>query len=233
MELTKKSAPIIPEFFKGVHYNGAVPVFADQLPAPGLVEDAVGFPFLRYRIFCVYELEDQAGALAGSERDREFISRAGGPAAGDSISAGSVFYDFRERRASVSAYESVSVRIKPVNGAVYGENSVHIAALSVLCAVINSGVIEFAVVDVPRGGGLSEAADLPAEVGLYFDFSRRQISLEVFLVVIGIPQAPLYIREDFEILAGGGIIPDVKKHDLAAVAHRNEVQLVYGYAVFA
>ena len=113
-----------------------------------------------------------------------------------------------------------------------GEDSVHVAALSVLSAVINGSVFEFAVIIDGSGGGLLESADFVTEIGLYFDFAGRKVSLEILLVVVSVPEAPLYIRKYLEILFPAGFVLDIKENELAGITHGDEIELADSYAVF-
>lgn len=102
-----------------------------------------------------------------------------------------------------------------------GEDSVHVAALSVLSAVINGSVFEFAVIIDGSGGGLLESADFVTEIGLYFDLTGRKVSLEVLLVVVRVPEAPLYIRKYFELFLAVRIVLNIQEHDLAGITRNN------------
>ena len=102
-----------------------------------------------------------------------------------------------------------------------GEDSVHVAALSVLSAVINSSVIEFAVIVDGSGSRFLKSADLVTEIRLYFDLTGRKVSLEVLLVVVRVPEAPLYIRKYFELFLAVRIVLNIQEHDLAGITRNN------------
>ena len=200
MEFREQLSPVGAKRLVGCNDIAAFVVLADHGARGSLIDHAIGFPFVFYGILNIGELEDHARALSGSKCDVEFIYSAGRPAAGYSILTGAVLDHFGKGRASVVADKGAPVCVESVDRAVYREDSVHIAALSVLSAVINSSVIEFAVICDRSGSGFLQSADLVTEIGLYFDLACRKVSLEIFLVIIRVPEAPLYIRKYFEVL---------------------------------
>ena len=92
--------------------------------------------------------------------------------------------------------------------------------------MVDRGVIERTVVADQRRSGLFEAADLIAEIGFDLHFSGGEISLEILLIIIGVPETPLYIRKYFDLSGFVGFICEIEEHDLACIAHRNQVQLI-------
>ena len=175
-------------------------IFADHGAGAGLIDDAVGLPLFIDGVLDVSELEDHAGTLAGLKGDADFKDCAGGPAAGHCIFTGAVLDHFGKGRASVAADEGIPVRIEAVDPAVHGENGVRVAAFPVFRAVIDRGVIEFAVIIDRSFPGLLKAGDPVAEIRFDLDFAGGKVPLEVLLVVIGIPEAPFNIRKDLEAL---------------------------------
>ena len=97
--------------------------------------------------------------------------------------------------------------------------------------MVNSCVIEFAVIINRSLFGLFESADLVTEIRFNFDLAGRKVSLEIFLIVVGIPEAPFYIRKYLEFLFLIGSVLNIKKNDFAGVTHGNEVQLTDRNAV--
>ena len=218
MEFAEKFAPVTAKRLICSDDSAAIMIFADHSVRFVLVDDTVRFPFLFDGIFHVGQLEDHACAFAGSKLDIKLKDGAGRPAACYCILAGTIIDHFRKSGTSVIAYEGAPVGIKAADLTVYGEDGIHISALSVLRTVIDGGVIEFAVIVV-------------TEIGLYFDFAGRKVSLEILLVIISIPEAPLNIRKYFEILFPAGFVLNIKKDHFAGVTHGNEVELADSYAV--
>ena len=209
MEFAEQFTPVAAKRLISRDDRAAIMIFADHRMRFGLIDDSVRLPFLFYGIFYIGQLEDYTGAFARSEFDIEFKDCAGRPSACYSILAGTTLDHFGEGGASVIAYERAPVGIKAADRTVYGEDSIHVSALSVLCAMINSGVIEFAVIVDRSLGGFLKTADLVTEIGLYFDFAGRKISLEILLVIVGIPEAPFNIRKYFEILFLTGFVLNI------------------------
>ena len=119
MEFREELSPITAKCLIGGYYIGAVMIFADHGACAGLIDDAVGFPFLIDGILHIGELEDHARALSGSKCDVEFIDGAGRPAAGNRVLAGSVLDNFGKGGTSVIADKGAPVSVEAVDGAVY------------------------------------------------------------------------------------------------------------------
>jgi hypothetical protein len=98
--------------------------------------------------------------------------------------------------------------------------------------MVDSGVIEFTVIVNGSLFGLFKSAYFVTEIGLYFDFAGRKVSLEILLVVVSVPEAPLYIRKYLEILFPAGFVLNIKENELAGITHGDEIELADSYAVF-
>ena len=98
--------------------------------------------------------------------------------------------------------------------------------------MVDRRIVESTVVADGSLFGLFQSADLITEVGFDLDFSGGEISLEVLLVIIGIPKAPLYIRKHFQIFDLVSGVDDIEKHDFACLSHGNEIQLIDADTVF-
>ena len=58
----------------------------------------------------------------------------------------------------------------------------------------------------------------------HFYFARAQVTLEVSGVIVGVPETPLYIREERDVLCSAAVVGQLHLADLAVVIHGNECQ---------
>ena len=210
MEFAEEFSPVIAKRLISCNDSVTIMIFADHGVCFGLFNYTVGFPFIFNGILYICQLEDHAGALARRKFDIKSEDSAGRPSACYRILAGSAFNHFGKGGTSVITYEGASVGIKAADRTVYGEDSIHVSAFSVLRAMINGCVIEFAVIINGSLIGFHKSADLVTEIRLYFDFAGRKVSLEVFLVVVSVPEAPFNIRKYFQVFFLIGFVLNIK-----------------------
>ena len=98
--------------------------------------------------------------------------------------------------------------------------------------MIYSCVIELTVIFDGSLFRFFKSADLVTEIGLNFNFTGREVSLEILLVIVGIPKAPLYIGEYLEALCLNGFVLNIKEDKLAGITHGDEIELADRNAVF-
>ena len=163
-----------------------------------LVDDAFWLPFILYRILAVAENEDIWFCLPGLQVNIDLMNRNGWPAVSDGTGALTLFaYYLGIVVVMISSEESVSWSIETVNLGIYWINSVMITALPVLCLVIDRRVNDF---------------NLPC----------WEVSLEVFHIIIRIPETPLHVWEEFDALGRWRVICKFDLTDLTCIICRNE-----------
>ena len=104
---------------------------------------------------------------------------------------------FRSSGASVNAEEAVTVRVIRVDRCVDRENGVMLAALAILCLVIDRGTVDL-------------------------NFSGAVVALEVRHVIHRVPQAEFHIREEGYAARGSVLVGHADLQDLTVVADRDK-----------
>ena len=232
----KASQQVVPVRTEGaecpVHVFGG-PVSADQGPCLFLIDHAVGLPFVFESILHVGKQEDQFLCLPGKEAEPDLKCGAGRPAGGDGPAAPSLTDGQGRSRALIGSYKALSVAVKALHSAVYGEDSVHVPSFSVLRFVVDGCVVQAGVIGYGGLFRLFQAADLIAQIGFYLHFARGKIPLEVLLVIVRIPQAPFHIWKYLNFPGAFPLVGQAKAHDLAGILQGNEGQKVAGKTVLS
>ena len=98
--------------------------------------------------------------------------------------------------------------------------------------MIDSRVIEGTVIGDRSFFRLDESADPVTEIGLHLDLTGGKIPLEVFLVVVRVPQAPLHIRKYLNMFRRIRPVGEFCQKQLAGILHGYEMKLVHLQTLF-
>jgi len=194
LELCKSSVKLLSGVILSQHFVGRL-----------LVDNVESFPLIILRILAVAEGEDVILALAGSQLNLDAVGTDGCPAACDRVGGFASEYSLGLAEAVVETEEGLAVGIKAADRSVYGEDSVVVAALTVLSLVIDGA-----------------ADDL--------DFADGEVSLEVGHIIISVPQTELNEAEELDLLCSVGGVGQGDLVKLAGGTHRYHSGLGSGNA---
>ena len=197
MEGVKEVRPVCAQLGKCALHILVCLVFCEELLCRSLVDDAGRLPLLVLRIFAVAEDKHEGFRLTGLKRNMKLVGCDRVPAARNGVCAALSHDGLRCVGPVVGADEIIAARVERGDICIDGVERVVIASLSVLCLVIDCGAHNL-------------------------DLAGAQVSLEVRHVVHRVPEAPLHIREDPEVLRLVSRIRNLQLLDLAGVIHRDK-----------
>ena len=159
-------------------------------------------------IFQITEKKYIGFFLTRRKRDVNLVCGDGGPAARDRVRALASHHSLRFVSAVVHTDKTFAYGIKTVHIGVDSIDGIMIAALTVLCLVIDC-----------------RADDL--------HLAGAQIPLEISGIIVGIPQTPLHIRKQRKFFLNSACVLELELSELTVVIHRNKgedgrLHLIFG-----
>ena len=162
-----------------------------------LIDDARRFPLLVDRILTVAEHEDEALGCARCELNLQMMRADRLPAMGDGVATLAGEHCLRIMEAVVDTDEGVTACVEADDRSVDGKYRIVIPTLAILCLMVD------------------RAAD-------HLDLARREVPLEVRLIVLRVPETELDEAEEVNASGRHTIISQGDAVDLTGVVHRHE-----------